>query len=98
MKRTVITALGTGAIVAGSAVPFTVKSGDFKGGTKPTLVVTNMAAGETATLLKNGQIVKDGVLAFDSSECCVTLESPGEYSIYKDITVGDPAVIIENSI
>jgi hypothetical protein len=34
MKRTVITALGTGAIVAGSAVPFTVKSGDFKGGTR----------------------------------------------------------------
>ena len=98
MKRTVISALGTGAVVAGSAVPFTVTGADFKGNTKPTLTITNMAATETATLLRSGQIVKDGVLEFDSNSCCVSLESPVEYRMYKDATAGNPAVIIENSI
>lgn len=97
MQRTVIASLGTSTIVAGSAVPFTVRSGDFKGGTKPTLTVTNLAGAETATLLKNGQPVKDGVLDYAAGACSVSLESAGEYSIYKDATVGDPAVIIENS-
>ena len=98
MQRTVISSLGTGAIAAGSAVPFTLGRADFKGNSKPTLTITNMAGTETATLTKNGVIVKDGVLDFAASSCSVTIESPGEYAIYKDATVGDPAVIIENSI
>lgn len=98
MQRTVIASLGTNTIVAGSAVPFTVSASDFKGGTKPTLTVTNMAGAETATLTKNGQVVKDGVLDFAANSCSVSLESAGEYAIYKDATVGDPAVIIENSL
>ena len=90
--------MGTGEVTSGNAIAFTVKQGDFKGNTKPTLTVTNMAAAETATIVKSGQIVKNGALAFDNSDCSVTLESPGEYAIYKSATVGDPAVIIENSI
>ena len=97
MKRTLISGAGTDAILIANAILFTVRQGDFKGGTKPTLTVVGLATGETATLTKNGQIVRDGVIDF-ANEGSVTLESAGEYGFFKDATAADVDLELENSV
>lgn len=100
MKRTVYAAT-TAAILQSAAIPFTVKSGDFKSG-KPSITIEGLATTETATICKsdgNGkfQIVRDGVIDH-TNEGSVTLESPGEYGFFKDATAAACDVIVENSI
>lgn len=97
MKRTVINGAGTSAILIANAVPFTVKQGDFKGGTKPTLTVVGLATSETATITKNGEIVRNGVIDH-ANEGSVTLESAGEFGFFKDATAADVDLVLENSI
>ena len=96
MKRTVISGAGTGAILIGAAIPFTINTGDFRGNTKPTLTVKDLATGETATITKNGQIVRNGVIDF-ANEGSVTLESAGEFGFFKDATAADVDLVVENS-
>jgi len=97
MKRTVISGAGTGAILIGAAIAFTVKQGDFKGGTKPSLTVVGLAGTETATIIKNGEVVRNGIIDH-ADEGSVTLESAGEYGFYKDATAADVNLVLENSI
>ena len=97
MKRTLIDGAGTAAILIANAVLFTVKQGDFKGGTKPTLTVVGLAGTETATITKHGEIVRNGVIDH-ASEGVVTLESTGEYGFFKDATAADVDLELENSI
>lgn len=97
MKRTVISDMGTAAILIAGAIPFTVRQGDFKANTKPTLTAQGLAGSETVTLVKDGQICRDGVITA-SSGGCVSLDSPGEYSVYKSSTAATVNILIENSI
>jgi hypothetical protein len=99
MKRTVILNSGTSAILIGSAIAFSVHSKDFKNGTKPT-VCMNLAGTETATICKpdsdgTAQPVRNGVMD-RANEGCVTLESPGIYMMYKDATVANADLVLEN--
>jgi hypothetical protein len=103
MKRTVAGALGTGAITQANSVAFTVRQGDFKGGTKPSVTMSGLATGETFTIVSmadpaDPQIVRNGVVTFDSSEGSVTLESAGQYGVFKSSTAADPDLILQNSI
>ena len=97
MKRKVIDGAGTGAILIADAIAFTVKQGDFKGNTKPTITVVGLATTETATIIKNGEVVRNGVIDH-ANEGSVTLESAGEFGFYKDATAADVDVVVENSI
>ena len=97
MKKTLISGAGTDAILIGAAILFTVKSGDFKGGTKPTLTVSGLAGTETATITRSGQIIRGGVIDH-ADEGSVLLESAGEYGFFKDATASDVDLILENSV
>jgi hypothetical protein len=96
MKRTVIDGAGTSAILIGAAIPFTVKGSDFRQGAKPSLTVVGLATTETATIIKNGEVVRNGVIDH-ASEGSVTLESAGEYGFYKDATAADVDLVLENA-
>ena len=95
MKRTVISGAGTSAILIGAAILFTVKQGDFKGGSKPSLTVKDLAGTETATITKNGQPVRNGIID-RASEGSVTLESAGEFGFFKDATAAAKRQRLEN--
>ena len=97
MRRMLAEGLGTGAIVVANRVPFTVNNGDFRGGSKPTLTVVGLATTETATITRvGGEIVRNGVID-NANEASVTLESAGEYAIFKDATAADVDLVLENS-
>ena len=101
MKRTVVSNAGAGAIVIANSVRFSVHAKDFKNGTKPTLTA-NLAGAETATIVKfdsdgTPQPVRNGVID-RATEGSVTLESAGVYGVFKDATVANFDLILENSI
>ena len=101
MKRTVVSNAGTGAVLIADSIPFTVMSGDFRGGTRPTLT-GNLAGVETATIVRfdsdgTPQPVRNGVID-RANEGSVALESPGEYGVFKDATVANFDLVLENGI
>ena len=97
-KRTVIDGAGTSAIVVANRILFSVGSGDFKGGTKPTLTVVGLSGTETCTITRStGEIVRNGVID-NTNEGSVTLESAGVYGFFKDITAADVELEVENSV
>lgn len=97
MKRMLAEGLGTSAILVANRIAFTVQNGDFRGGSKPTLTVVGLATTETATITRSGgEIVRNGVIDA-ASEGAVTLESAGEYAIFKDATAADVDLVLENS-
>ena len=90
-------ALGTSAILVANRVAFTVNNGDFRGGSKPTLTVVGITGAETATITRaGGETVRNGIIDA-ASEGSVTLESAGEFAIFKDATVADVDLVLENS-
>ena len=97
MKRTLISGAGTAAILVANRIAFTVQNGDFRGGSKPTLTVVGITGTETATITRaGGEIVRNGVIDA-ASEGSVALESAGEYAFFKDATVADVDLVLENS-
>jgi len=98
MKKTLIDGAGTDAIVVANRIAFTVMPGDFKGGTRPTLTIVGLAGVETATITRgSGETVRNGVIDA-ANEGSVTIESAGEFAMFKDATVADIDLVLENSI